>query len=353
MPRPLWRRLLGVGDPAGATTALGRLYATRTTTAPTTDAVTGVLQQYGLSGPAAREACRAAFAAAVTAAVRDGHLDDGELAALRAWRGALTLSERDMREAFEAAAAAPLQRAIAAALVDEALTEEEKARLKALAANQQVSDALLAQWVREPAQAILQRRAEAVVSDRRLSPDEEAELEALAKSLNGVIQTDATTRALLDRYRLLWQVDNGILPTIAVPIALQRGERCHAEFAATWLEPRTHTTSVSYAGFSSSVRIVPGVRFRVGNVTPVRHTVDRLTRIDAGTLYVTSTRLILRGASRNITIRLSSVLSVEVYGNGVEIQKSRGRPPFVELTPGDVEYAGAVMAAVLANQGGG
>jgi hypothetical protein len=116
----------------------------------------------------------------------------------------------------------------------------------------------------------------------------------------------------------------------------------------TWLEPRTVTRSVSYAGVSSSIRIARGVRFRLGNVVPVRHTVDRLTRIDAGPLYVTNTRLILRGASRNITVRLSSLLGFEVYANGVELQKASGRPPFVEVEGAELELLAAALSGALA-----
>jgi hypothetical protein len=89
--------------------------------------------------------------------------------------------------------------------------------------------------------------------------------------------------------------------------------------------------SVSYAGVTGSFRIVKGVRFRVGNIAPVRHARDALTHLDSGMLYITNKRLILMGTTRNITVRLSNVLSFEVYADGIEIQKASVRPPFVKM----------------------
>lgn len=63
-------------------------------------------------------------------------------------------------------------------------------------------------------------------------------------------------------------------------------------------------------------------------------------------------RRVLRGGRGNKTVRLSAVLGVEVYGNGVEVQKAQGRPPFLEMAADDVEYAGAVIAGALAGSGG-
>jgi hypothetical protein len=348
MPRALWRRVLGVADPAGAELALTALVAARRPDAPTPAEVGELFVQYGLSGPRVRALCTAAFARAVATAVEDTHLDATELSTLRALEGALGLSDTETRAVFEAAAETPLKRHINQAYRDDALSAEEKAALTRLAEHLLVPVATLTRWAQESAQQILQRRADEVVADRRLSPEEEADLHALAARVGAVLTLDDATQAVLDRYRLLWQFENGLLPAMPVPITLQRGERCHYTTAVTWLEPRTVTRSVSYAGVSSSIRIARGVRFRLGNVVPVRHTVDRLTRIDAGPLYVTNTRLILRGASRNITVRLSSLLGFEVYANGVELQKASGRPPFVEVEGAELELLAAALSGALA-----
>jgi hypothetical protein len=348
MARSLWRRVLGLSDLTGAETALTALIAERRPLAPDRNELVALVEAYGLSGTAARTICTQAFARAVEAAIADAHITNEERHYLAALKQALSVSDTESHALFEAAAQPTMARAIQSALSDHLLTEEEKTELRALAANLHVSTATLTRLTQEPAQRILQQRADELLADKRLSPTEERELQELARSVGGALTIDAGTQRLLNRYRLLWQLDNGILPTIAAPIALQRGEVCHHELEVQWYEPRRVTTSVSYAGLDTSIRIARGVRFRIGNVTPVRHTTDRLTLLDTGTLYLTNKRLILRGASRNITVRLSSVLSFDAYGNGIEVQKASGRPPFLEMEPGELEVAGAVFSAILA-----
>jgi hypothetical protein len=352
MPRSFWRRALGVADPAGAEAALTALLAARRPDAPTPAEVGALFVQYGLSGPRVRALCKAAFVRAVTAAVEDVHLADGELAYLRALQQALVLSDKETGEVFAAASETPLKRRINEAYQDEALSAEEKAALTRLAGQLQVPVATLTRWAQESAQRILHRRADEVLADRRLSPDDEADLRALAARLGAVLTIDDATQAVLDKYRLLWQFENGILPALPVPLTLQRGEQCHYTTGVSWLEPRTVTRRVAYAGVSASIPIVRGVRFRLGSFAPARHTVDQLTRIDAGPLYVTNKRIILRGASRNITVRLTSVLGFEVYANGLEIQKASGRPPFVEVEGDKLELLAAALSGALAAVGG-
>jgi len=347
MARSLWRRVLGLSDLTGAETALTALIAERRPLAPDRHELVALVEAYGLSGTTARTICTQAFARAVEAAIADAHITNEERHYLSALKQALSVSDTESHALFEAAAQPTMARAIQSALSDHLLTEEEKTELRALAANLHVSTATLTRLTQEPAQRILQQRADELLADKRLSPTEERELQELARSVGGALTIDAGTQRLLNRYRLLWQLDNGILPTITAPIALQRGEVCHHELEVQWYEPRRVTTSVSYAGLDTSIRIARGVRFRVGNVTPVRHTTDRLTLLDTGTLYLTNKRLILRGASRNITVRLSSVLSFDAYGNGIEVQKASGRPPFLEMEPGELEVAGAVFSAIL------
>jgi hypothetical protein len=336
-----------MADVPAATAALGRLLRDRHPNVPSPQEVRAIVAQYHVEGRTTRELFTAAFQRAVTDAVANGAIDDQERTYLEKLKSALTLSDTETRRVFEEAGSTTIKREINGALRDELLSAEEKERLTALAQNLQVSDALLTRWTQEAAQPIFQRRADGIVADRRLSPDEEQELSELARNLGGVLTLDDQTQRTLDKYRLLWQCDNGLLPEIAVPLALQRGEVCHAQVKVSWYETRTVTTSVSYAGITGSFRIVKGVRFRVGNIAPVRHTRDTLTLLDTGTLYITNKRLIFMGTKRNITVRLSNVLSFEVYADGIEIQKASGRPPFVEMDRQELELIAAVLGGAL------
>jgi hypothetical protein len=92
-----------------------------------------------------------------------------------------------------------------------------------------------------------------------------------------------------------------------------------------------------------------GLRWRVGSVAPSRVTREELQRLDAGTLYITSKRLLLTGGSKNYQLRYSSVLGVEVCQDAIRVEKASGRRPVLILA--DPEIPAAILTAVLAAQG--
>lgn len=143
----------------------------------------------------------------------------------------------------------------------------------------------------------------------------------------------------------MWAAENGDLPNILVNIHLQRGEQCHATFPASWAEHRTETTRVSYSGYVTSVRIMKGVRYRAGSYKPVRSTHDILKTLDSGTVYVTSKRIIFAGSHLNKAITYASLLSITPYTDGIELQKSSGRPP--ALITNEAEYAAVMLGSAL------
>lgn len=188
--------------------------------------------------------------------------------------------------------------------------------------------------------------AASILSSHRVSPKEEADFAARAAALGvGITLGDFVSADDLDLYRQMWAADNGQLPSILVDIHLQRGETCHATFRAAWAEHRTVTTRVRYDGYVTSVRIMKGVRYRVGSYRPVRETRDVLKTLDEGTVYVTSKRVIFQGTTLNKAVTYSSLLSVIPYSDGIELEKSSGKPPV--LLTSTAEYAAVMISAAL------
>ena len=98
------------------------------------------------------------------------------------------------------------------------------------------------------------------IADHRYTKDEEGHGAALAKSPGVTIKHDESTAALVARFRLMGQIEEGDLPSIDVPILLQRGEVCHFSGAAAHHEIKTITTRINYSGPTASIRIMKGVR---------------------------------------------------------------------------------------------
>lgn len=82
-------------------------------------------------------------------------------------------------------------------------------------------------------------------------------------------------------------------------------------------------------------------------MTPQRVTRDELTHIDDGTLYITNKRIIFDGQRKNSTIRHSALLGLEMYRDGIVLEKATGKSPHLILT-GDVELAAVILSSALA-----
>jgi hypothetical protein len=346
--RSWWKRLFGIADVPLAELQLAELLRRRKPEEQTAASVSQIVVATGLSAEQTRTLCLGQFRSAIRAAIADGVIDDADHEMLTRLRSALTISDRELA-AVEAELIHPrLDSAIASSLADRHLAEHEKAALDRLARDLRVSEDVLTGLVQVQAQAIVQDEVDRIVADRRYSPEEEQAIRALARAVGGALTIGDATQRTLDKYRRLWRIDNGELEPIPVDITLFKGERCYLEAFASWHELRTRTTSVSYAGPVVSIRIAKGIRYRLGNVTPIRHTKEELTLIDSGSIYITDRRVIFTGSKRNSTLRFTSLLGFTPYTDGVELEKSTGRSPVLTISGTDIDLFHAVLAAAMA-----
>jgi hypothetical protein len=152
----------------------------------------------------------------------------------------------------------------------------------------------------------------------------------------------------LERFRLLAHIEAGQYPVIQTSVALQKGEECHFSASAEWAEMRTVTQRINYSGVTGSLRIMKGVRYRVGSISPHRITRDVLTRLDSGEFLLTSKRIIFRGHKGNKVLPYSGILGFEVYSDGLKIEKASGKPPYL-IFEGDMELAATILSSRLAH----
>lgn len=346
--RPWWKRLFGIADLPLATTQLAELARRDRPEKLTRAIVSEVVIAAGLSAQQTRDLCLAQFRTALRHAIADGIIDDPEHEWLIQLRSALSISDREITAIEIDLLHSRLDSAIETYLTDRQLTDAEKSALDRLASELRVSEEVLTRLTQVQAQAIVQTEVDSVLADHRYSPEEEQALRALTRAIGGELTASEATQRTLDRYRRLWQIDNGALEPIAVDITLFKGERCYLEALASWYELRTRTTSISYGGPVVSFRIAKGIRYRLGNVTPIRHTRDELTLIDSGAIYITDRRVIFMGSKRNSTLRFTSLLGFTPYTDGVELEKSTGRSPVLTISGTEIDLFHAVLAAAMA-----
>lgn len=342
-----WARLFG-GRPDDAKRALANRLASAPIDSIGPSDISADLAAYGVRGKKARTVLHALWRQAVEHFLSDEHVSEGEARYLAELRRVLGLSEPELRQLEEEIVHTRFETAVGAALSDDRLTLAERSHLDQLAKSLRlpadVSERLL-NWAR---QERLIAAANDAVSDQRLSPAETADLHALARSLGVALDIDAATQRTMDRFALLWQIENGQPPVYSVPINLQRGETCHAVADATWMELRTRTERINYGGPVASIKICKGVRYRVGSVRVERITREELTEIDRGRLYLTNKRVIFDGSKKNSTVRLSSLLSFTPFSDGVVLEKASGKSPHLAVQNVDMEIFHVTLGAVLA-----
>jgi hypothetical protein len=217
---------------------------------------------------------------------------------------------------------------------DGKLNEEEKQILSKLRAELNLSEEIANNIYKEEAGAYLKRYLEQAISDQRLSPNEEQELAALAKNLNIDCEFEQNTKALLDRFRLYWLIENGDMPEVNPDIKLQNSEKCFFNNNANWYETRRITKRIRYSGPTARIRIAKGLYWRAGDIAFQPVSEDILTKIDTGIIYLTNKRIIFIGGQKNNSIAINKIIDFTPFENGVTIEKATGKSPFIELDKG-------------------
>lgn len=346
--RSVWDRLLGRGRPdlarAAVETALARWSPEGG--GPPLD-LSAVLLAYRVGAADAREILTALWRKALRACVADDQVSDAEARYLDALRRALGISDREARDVEREIVHPRYQRALSEIIEDRHFSAEERERLTRLGGALRLSPETQRELYATPVSAMVESLWGEVAADHRISPDEFTHFAEVARSWGVDPSFSPAAEAEARRYALYWRIENGELPTVDVPLALQRGEVCHYRSRAHWHELRTKTVTVDLGQIAVRIRIARGVYYRSPRIPPTRVKQDVLTHLDSGDVYITNKRVLFDGQKKNTTIRLGNLIGFQVYADGIELEKGTGKSP-VLLLDGDVELAAVVLGAVLA-----
>jgi hypothetical protein len=345
---PTWfQRVVGrAADPRGATEAIKQLASSGGGTIDPSR-VARELLKYGIESPDTQTRVKEAVFHAAVARLSSA-TDSRDSPILSALAQSLSLSRKSIQQTHAEAARNLLGEAVRELVSDRVFSIAEREHIHSLAKSLGISNEQRDDIIREELRPILSGAVDAVIADRRYSPDEERALQALANDLGIDLAFGERTLADLERTRAMWLAENGTLPEVFAPISLSRGEVCHYAAACSWQEMRTRTVRVDYAGVSGSVRIMKGVRVRIGSVAPRRVTSTELVEIAAGIIYVTSKRLVLDGTAGNKSVSWKSVFGQEIFSDAIKLEKSAGKDPYLVLPAEDIEYASVIIAAAMA-----
>ncbi len=183
------------------------------------------------------------------------------------------------------------------------------------------------------------------ISDQRLSEDEEKQLEKITKNLNVNLQIDNKTQNILDKYKLFWKIENGDIPIIDCNLSLPKNEFCYFRAVCDWYEIKKVTKKINYSGVSASIKIMKGVRYRVGSITPVRVTSEEMVLIGSGSIFITNKKIQFVGSNRNSNIKIQSIVSFTPFSDGIEISKTSGNNVILKYRNAEISHV--ILSSVL------
>jgi DNA-directed RNA polymerase subunit RPC12/RpoP len=159
------------------------------------------------------------------------------------------------------------------------------------------------------------------------------EIETLKKKYN--VNLTLKGNASLFRAIYLLESKHELPPPIQVDLLLDPNETCYYTIPTTWHQSRVQTRG--YSGTSVSLPTgIKGVRFRFGGYTPIR--TEQMTALAAGTLFVTSKRLLFSGDSKNTTIGLKKIVDGHVFSDCVKIEKNTGKPDLFSMNAAQARF---------------
>ncbi len=106
------------------------------------------------------------------------------------------------------------------------------------------------------------------------------------------------------------------------PVVLKEGEQLQLVLPdmALWEARAIRTTSGGYGG--ATIRVARGVSLHGGSFGAQSSSYDDLTEVDHGRLTITNQRLVFTGARRTTDIKLTKIVSVAPYKEGIAVQAS-------------------------------
>lgn len=230
---------------------------------------------------------------------------------------------------------------------DQILSDKEKMELEQI-----VSDYKL------PSKNVIQIKKDTFVSaynnltrDSRLSKDELNLLQDLLDYLDFSIGETNLDLNLFRKYVNLATIESGALPDVTGAennpnIILKPNEILHYRVYASLRKLKKITKSVQYGGFTASVKITRGLRYRVGNIKVGRTTTDVLTVEDQGMLYVTNQKIGYLGQQKQFAIPFEKISSLELRSDGLYIFKDGKEQPYI-VTIDDYEVLLAITSFIM------
>jgi hypothetical protein len=303
-----------------------------------------VLASYGIDDDEAEPQLRNLYQMVMRNVVRDGEVSDEEIEELSHLRHVFGLSDADVRDIEEAIIEDAYRTQTRMAVGDSHLTDEEKRRLQVLASRLRISEDLAKSIREEEVAKVFERVFNATIVDRRLSVEEEKLLKDLAANLGVKMELDGATLKQLDRFRLLWRIEQGEMPTLESKLPLEPEENVH--FAAPAKRYTSKTTSGAGASGRKRVRLGRAVYWQLDKPALEADGGEQWEEVGSGTLSVTNHRLIFSDDGEPFSLPTKGMIRFTVYKDGIQVEMDDGTDHLLTID-GDAEIAGTILGVFV------
>ena len=330
-PISLWDKLKGQKSEKNAVIEINNLLSEKPIMEVTAEDIQAILDKYELNlyKNFSDGSLREIYKTYLRFCFDDNHLDEEEILRLKQLKKVLGLSDKAVEIANHHICQEVYERELDAALEDHRLDEKELHFLKQLQNKLQLPQSWVNTIYQHKAQSIIIQFVKGAIADERLSPDEEQELQALTDNLGIEPQFDAATQTGLAKYRLLWQIENGEIPAIYVPIKLRSDEHCYFLSDARVFEAKKSSKEESNT-VPLRVRLQEGNYWHSEDVMPFVSQGDAWKNLSDGKAYITNQRIIMRENDDEKSIKLTVIKDLKVYPNGLMLYRDKGKSLFVQ-----------------------
>lgn len=228
---------------------------------------------------------------------------------------------------------------------DGEISEDEKSNLQQIITKYSLKDIDL----REHQKAAFEYFFEKSISDQRVSDFEKEKMETLARYFGTPLSQLGFDQGKFNKYYCLEQIDNGQLPIMhgnPLDIILKRHEVIHFICAAVTMKRKRVTNKINYGGVTGSIKIMKGVRYRVGSINVQRISSEVVEKEDAGYMCITNQRIIFKGSRKNFTLLYDKILHLALEEGMLQITKDGKEVPYLVFLS-DYEVPLSVISFIL------
>lgn len=188
-----------------------------------------------------------------------------------------------------------------------------------------------------------------ISADSRITDDEKESLEELLTHFGLETKDIDFNQKAFNKYYALALIDKGILPKVGkhdLSVRFKGGEILHFGQDATLRKMKRVTHRVNYGGLVASVKIVKGLRYRVGSINFKTESSNVATIEDTGIFYLTDQRVGFMGNFKQFTIPYEKISSFELKPEGLYIFKEGKEAPYI-VDMEDYEVALSIVSHFL------